>query len=339
MGGRRWRSRRLRRRASRLEPAGRSPPRGDGRGARAADHGRQRPPAIGDHPRAIPRDRRFGGQCGHRLRRAPASGDPRDGSLPARARHALLGERSVRRIGRLPPPPPDRADHRPWRGPGREHVGDPPRPDLVPGHLLGRGAVPADPAARARGARHVAPTADRRPGGGRVALPARRNRVHHGGGLLRPHADRNGALRAARRLLGRPQAGPRRRQPVAATHHSASAGQSVARRARLRRPGDDRRAVVDVGRPCPRDRPQARLRRQAVLAGDRLRHVHLERLDELDRDQAPRPAGASILGGTLDTIPAAAARTTQQLSCGRCRTCSMSCSARSIRCRSIATRP
>ena len=310
LGGARRRPDGLPRRARRLEPA-RWPTR-----SAAVAAGLIVPLMVGsvlDAARVVvggvPRDRGFGHRRGDRLRRPRSAGDAAERPLPPRARAALLGERPVRRLGGVPVGPSDRADRRPRRGPRREHVGDPARPDLVHRPVLARGALPADPPPRPRGADDVDPAPHRRPGGRRLALPPRRHRLRDDRGVPRLRPDRHRPLGAARRLLGRREAGPGRDQPVAPAAHPGGSRQPDARRALVRRPGHDRRPVDDLERPGPRDRPGRRRQARPLLAGDDVRRLHPDRLDD-DRRRRPtdRPAGDDLLAGTLDAIPTSSVR-------------------------------
>ena len=278
------------------------------RDRRAADH--RLDPRSGGHPgRALPGDGELG-------RRAPSSTSPSRGLPVTRETgHYLLvlgllvlGERPVRGVGGLPPRPPDRADHRPRHRPGREHVGHGPRPDLVPRPVLDGRAVPADPAPRPRRAGDLDPPPDRRPVDRRLALPPRRDRLHHGRDLRLARPDRDRPVGAAGRLLGRRPAGSRRDQPVAPADHPGrrptprplgvpSFGRQV----------HDRRDLVDLERAGARDPPDAR-RRPAVLLARR-RRTTSSRCSAGRRPSRPtsaRPAGAPILDGTLDAIPTTA---------------------------------
>ena len=142
------------------------------------------------------------------------------------------------------------------------------------------GALPADPPPRPRGADDVDPAPHRRPGGRRLALPPRRDGIRGDRGVPGLRPDGHGPLGAARRLLGRREAGPRRHQPVAPAAHPGRSGQPDARRALVRRTGDDRRPVDDLERPGARDRPGRRRQARSLLAGDHIRRLHPDRLDD-----------------------------------------------------------
>ena len=184
------------------------------------------------------------------------------------------------------------------------------------------------------------PAPDRRPGGRRLALPPRRDRLHRDRGLLALDADRDAPTR--RRS---PASGTTRSRPWS-TSASGSSGSSRPLRTAGRSACPSFGGQVTIGGLWSTSNDPALEidrtpgdKRRSLLAGDDLRHVHPDRLDDdraADRRTA-RPARTCSPGRSTRSRRAPSATAVDLPDHAPELAASTSCSARSIRCRSIAT--